>query len=59
MSKCVSEPAVKISECALCRKTVEIYIGCVCKTCFVEKVLPFKKTYLTRKFVERDPDADW
>jgi hypothetical protein len=49
----------KIAVCVLCRTEVEIYVGCVCKTCFVDKVLPYKKTTLKRKFVDRDPNADW
>jgi hypothetical protein len=59
MSVAVAIPIINIAECALCRKEVEIYVGCVCKSCFVTKVLPFKKTKLMRKFVDRNPDADW
>lgn len=55
----IAVPIIKIAECALCRKEVEIYVGCVCKSCFVTKVLPFKKTKLMRKFIDRDPNADW
>ena len=49
----------KIAVCVLCRTEVEIYIGCICKSCFVNKVLPLKKTTLKRKCIDRDPNTDW
>ena len=49
----------KTALCALCKTEVEIFIGCVCNQCYINKVLPYKKTTLKRKCVERDPNEDW
>jgi len=54
-----SNPPPKTAVCALCRTEVEIFIGCVCKPCYITKVLPYKKTTLKRKWVERSPNEDW
>ena len=54
-----SNPPPKIGVCALCRTEVEIFIGCVCKSCYDIKIVPYTKTTLKKKFVDRDPNADW
>lgn len=48
-----------IKSCALCRKTISLFVGCVCRKCYEDDVLPLKKTKLSKPIPVQDPDADW
>ena len=48
-----------IKPCALCRKNIALFVGCVCRKCYEDDVLPLKKTKLSKPIPVQDPDADW
>lgn len=46
--------------CVLCLKVERAKTMACCEQCFIEKVLPFKKTTLTRPIPpDRPPEEDW